>query len=166
MEKFVSTLNNHVHAVKNLKHHTASYPTITGAKLFQSEIIRCAQTLMKLEEERIEDIKSNGPHVEERCGDFVITLLRKNEDGILKEKHIEIGSQHHIYICKTTPDDAIIKRLNLKGENDSDGFVYFIHAKTGYYCPAKNDFGIWISKDEATHLHEKLAKFDDYSDNE
>ena len=156
MDSLVSTLTECLRAIENSKHHLEpGFVSITGAKLVASEILKCAQTLIELEDARIQELKKNGPRLDcDGYGETTITLLRENECGVLKEKHYAFSCEHSLNIYRTD-DEAVIARLRLHGPRDTDGWVNFIHAKH-MWSSNINDIGLWISESESSYLRHQL----------
>lgn len=112
-----------------------------------------AQQLKELEAERIKDLQDNGPKVSGDICDMTITLLRQDETGVLKEKHIEI-SEYTVQLGKTDKQEKI-KSLKLDGPPDAEGMTHFILASPGDW--GQTPWGVWISKEESVKLNKELA---------
>ena len=115
------------------------------------------QQFKELEEARIKYLQENGPDTSEDLSNLIVTLLRPDAEGVIKEKYIHLRD----YKCSIihTDEEKVREQFKLEGPPDADGLTYFLRAD--HRDDGQTPFGVWISKDEATKIKEDIKKLED-----
>ena len=113
------------------------------------QVLRHAEELQRLKEERIADLEKNGPKVYLESGTLCITLLR---DG--KEVFYEFA-ESCASICATSKPE-ILHQLRIVGPPDESGMTYYISVRPEDYETATH--GIYVTKAEANILDRRIRE--------
>lgn len=127
------------------------FASASGLAFRADRIIEYAAELQRLKEERIADLKENGPKAYIEGASLSVTLLRDDKEVF------HDFSEFHVLVSRTE-DDAVRRRFKLR--EVKDGWSYFLHALPMEF--GIEECGVEITEEESrvlkVRIDEALAK--------
>ncbi|NBT47138.1 MAG: hypothetical protein EBT07_04870, partial [Actinobacteria bacterium] len=127
------------------------FASASGLAYRADRIIQYAAELQRLKEERIADLKENGPKAYIEGASLNVTLLRDDKEVF------HDFSEFHVLVSRTE-DDAVRRRFKLR--EVKEGWSYFLHALPMEY--GIQEYGVEITEEESrllkVRIDEAMAK--------